>query len=127
MHVQLGWQSDNFTGSSVPLIESLKSKAHLIPDVRKGKNLTHCNKFRFSRILAVNVDQVSGRDKLSGTSTIPSFFRRGFKVVDSAATDRLAVSQGAKLARFANQNHHVREISQGLSKVCAGRAAARVA
>jgi hypothetical protein len=41
MHVQLGWQSDNFTGPSVPLIESLKSKAHLIPDVRKGKNLTH--------------------------------------------------------------------------------------
>jgi hypothetical protein len=39
MHVQLGWQSDNFTGSSVPLIESLKSKAHLIPDVRKGKKL----------------------------------------------------------------------------------------
>ena len=40
-HVQLTWQSDNFTGSSVPLIESLKSKAHLITDARKRKNLTH--------------------------------------------------------------------------------------
>jgi hypothetical protein len=35
MHVQLGWQSDNFTGSSVPLTESLKSKAHLIPTERE--------------------------------------------------------------------------------------------
>jgi hypothetical protein len=26
MHVQLVWKSGNFTGSSVPLIESLKSK-----------------------------------------------------------------------------------------------------
>src|SRR6516225_7737148 len=41
MDVQLAWQSDNFTGSSVPLIESLKSKTHLITDVRKRKNLTH--------------------------------------------------------------------------------------
>jgi hypothetical protein len=41
MDVQLAWQSDNFTGSPVPLIESLKSKTHLITDVRKRKNLTH--------------------------------------------------------------------------------------
>src|SRR6516164_10340150 len=34
-------QSGNFTGSSVPLIESLKSKVYLITDARKGKNLTH--------------------------------------------------------------------------------------
>jgi hypothetical protein len=39
----------------------------------------------------------------------------------------LRCRQGPKLARFASQNHHVREISQGLSKVCVGRAAARVA
>ena len=37
MHEQLVWEFDNFTGSSVPLIESLKSKAHLITDVRKRK------------------------------------------------------------------------------------------
>jgi len=41
MHVQLEWESSNFTGASVPLIESLKSKAHLVTDARKWKNLTH--------------------------------------------------------------------------------------
>jgi len=41
MHVQLVWESNNFTGSSVPLIESLKSKAQLITDLQKRKNLTH--------------------------------------------------------------------------------------
>ena len=41
VHVQLVWEFGNFTGSSVPLIESLKSKAHLITDARKRKNLTH--------------------------------------------------------------------------------------
>jgi hypothetical protein len=39
--VQWVWESDNLTGSSVPAIESLKSKAHLITDARKPKNLTH--------------------------------------------------------------------------------------
>jgi len=38
------------------------------------------------------VDQISGLDKLSGASTIPSFFGRDFKVVDSGSIDRLAVS-----------------------------------
>ena len=41
MHLQLVLESNNFTRSSVPLIESLKSNAHLIIDVRKRKNLTH--------------------------------------------------------------------------------------
>jgi hypothetical protein len=41
MHVHLVWESSNFTVSWVPLIESLKSKAHLITDARKRKNLTH--------------------------------------------------------------------------------------
>jgi hypothetical protein len=36
----LVWECDNFTGSSVPLIESLKSEAHLMTDVRKRKNST---------------------------------------------------------------------------------------
>jgi len=37
VHLQLVWKSGNFIGSSVPLIESLKSKAHLINDARNGK------------------------------------------------------------------------------------------
>jgi hypothetical protein len=37
VHLQLLWESGNFTRSSVPLIESLKSKAHLIIDARNGK------------------------------------------------------------------------------------------
>ena len=37
LHLKLVWQSDNCTRSSVPLIESLKSKAHLIIDARNGK------------------------------------------------------------------------------------------
>jgi len=41
LHVQVVWESNYFTGSWVPLIESLKSKAHLITDARKRKNLTH--------------------------------------------------------------------------------------
>jgi len=41
VHLQLVWESGNFTRSSLPLIESLKSKAHLIIDARNGKNLTH--------------------------------------------------------------------------------------
>src|SRR6516165_1690019 len=42
VHLQLVWESSNFTRSSVPLIESLKSNAHLIIDARNGKtNLTH--------------------------------------------------------------------------------------
>jgi len=41
VHLQLVLESNNFTRSSVPLIESLKSNAHLIIDVRKRKNLTH--------------------------------------------------------------------------------------
>jgi hypothetical protein len=41
VHLQLVWESSNFTRSSVPLIESLKSNAHLIIDARKRKNLTH--------------------------------------------------------------------------------------
>ena len=82
----------------------------------------------FKRLHQNHVERVSGRDKLSGASTIPSFFRRDFKAVDSGATDLLAVSPGGPSSpRFANQNHHVREISQGLSKVCVGRAAARMA
>jgi hypothetical protein len=35
----MAWESDNFTGSSVPLIESLKSKAHLITDARETEKL----------------------------------------------------------------------------------------
>jgi hypothetical protein len=31
----------NFSSSSVPLVESLKSKAHLVTDAEKRKNLTH--------------------------------------------------------------------------------------
>jgi len=38
-HLQLVWESSNFTRSSVPLIESLKSNAHLIIDARNGKKL----------------------------------------------------------------------------------------
>jgi len=41
VHLQLVWESSNFTRSSVPLIESLKSNAHFIIDARKRKNLTH--------------------------------------------------------------------------------------
>jgi len=41
VHLQLVWESSNFTRSSVPLIESLKSNAHLIIDARNGKNFTH--------------------------------------------------------------------------------------
>jgi len=41
MHLQLVWESSNFTRSSLPLIESLKSNAHLVIDARKRKNLTH--------------------------------------------------------------------------------------
>jgi hypothetical protein len=41
MHLQSVWESSNFTRSSVPLIESLKSNAHLVIDARKRKNLTH--------------------------------------------------------------------------------------
>jgi tetratricopeptide (TPR) repeat protein len=41
VHVQLAWEYINFTGLSVPLIESLKSKAHLSTEARKRKNLTH--------------------------------------------------------------------------------------
>ena len=37
VHLQLVWESSNFTRSSVPLIESLKSNAHLIIDARNGK------------------------------------------------------------------------------------------
>ena len=33
--------SGSFSRPSVPLIESLKSKAHLIIDARESKNLTH--------------------------------------------------------------------------------------
>jgi len=41
VHLQLVWESSDFTRSSAPLIESLKSNAHLIIDARNGKNLTH--------------------------------------------------------------------------------------
>jgi hypothetical protein len=41
VHLQGLSENRYLLGSPVPLIESLKSKAHLIPDVRKGKNLTH--------------------------------------------------------------------------------------
>ena len=41
MHLQLAWESSNCTRFSVPLIEFLKSNAHLIIDARKRKNLTH--------------------------------------------------------------------------------------
>src|SRR5262249_23940443 len=41
VHLQLLWESGNLTRSSVPLIESLKNKAHLIIDAQNGKNLTH--------------------------------------------------------------------------------------
>jgi hypothetical protein len=37
VHLQLVWESGNFTRSTVALIESLKSKAHLIIDARRGK------------------------------------------------------------------------------------------
>jgi 23S rRNA-intervening sequence protein len=37
VHLQLMWESGNFTRSSVPLIESLKSKPHSIIDARNGK------------------------------------------------------------------------------------------
>src|SRR5262249_49962040 len=39
--LQLLWESHNFARSSVPLIESLKSKARLIIDARKRKNLAY--------------------------------------------------------------------------------------
>jgi len=41
VHVQLAWELGNFSSSSVPLIESLKSKTHLVTDAEKRKNLTH--------------------------------------------------------------------------------------
>src|SRR6516165_6116845 len=41
VHLQFVRESGNFARSSVPLIESLKSKARLIIDARKRKNLTH--------------------------------------------------------------------------------------
>jgi len=41
VHLQLVWEPSNFTRSLVPLIESLKSHAHLIINARNGKNLTH--------------------------------------------------------------------------------------
>ena len=55
MHVQLVCESDNFTGSSVPLIESLKSKAQLITEVWNQKNLTHLQRlllFKDSSVLS---------------------------------------------------------------------------
>jgi len=53
VHLQLVWESSNFTRSSVPLIESLKSNAHFIIDARTGKNLTHSQSILLSRILAI--------------------------------------------------------------------------
>jgi hypothetical protein len=47
VHVQLAWESCNFTGSSVPLLESLKSKAHLINDARNGKLDSSATSFAF--------------------------------------------------------------------------------
>jgi hypothetical protein len=41
VHFQLVSEAGNFNRSLVPLMESLKSKAHPITDARKQKNLTH--------------------------------------------------------------------------------------
>src|SRR6516162_2495099 len=55
LHLQLVWESSNFTRSSVPLIESLKSNAHLIIDARNGKKLdSSATGFCFSRILVTS-------------------------------------------------------------------------
>jgi hypothetical protein len=40
-HVKPVWEFGSFTRSAVPLIESLKSKAHRLIDVPQRKNLTH--------------------------------------------------------------------------------------
>ena len=37
VHLRLVWEAGNFTRSSVPLVESLKSKAHFLIDARNGK------------------------------------------------------------------------------------------
>jgi hypothetical protein len=64
MHVHLVWESSDFAVSSVPLIESLKSKTHLITDAWKRKNLTHLQRvllFKDSTALGLHFVVADGR------------------------------------------------------------------
>jgi hypothetical protein len=78
------WESGDFTGSSVPLIESLKSKAHLITDARKWKNLTHLQRvllFKDSSEAAAQTNQGYGASSLCSEQCV-----RPHKLIRMAAT-----------------------------------------
>jgi hypothetical protein len=90
--VQLVWESSNFTGSSVPLIESLKSKAHLITDAWKRKNLTH-----LQLVLLFKDSRARRWNEIKVTYQPPAHFQR-----NPLGRGRLAVfpSGGAGLAPY---------------------------
>src|SRR5215510_596049 len=93
-------ESDNFTGSSVPLIESLKSKVHLITDARKRKNLTH-----LQRILLFK--DSSGPCSLRSTQdvAIPQLFGCGYAALGSMQARLARVSSRPEKIRKKQDDH----------------------